>query len=232
MAACPVFKYFIHVAALLVGRLTMLKCMPLKFLFAFLIAGLTIVPAMAMSVTYNFEDVNDGPGGGGLSFTGSFSFDTVSGAISNETLQSTGGPVIDTWTPATQPYLFYGVDIGGASGSPGAFDLFFHSPSAAFPGSDGDLVGFSFFQLGTADFSPQSLDGVNPAGIFGLYYYTVDPNSSPVSIGDDFVDGCVTLGTACPATPLPPALPLFATGLGVIGLLARRRKRKFVQPAA
>lgn len=27
-------------------------------------------------------------------------------------------------------------------------------------------------------------------------------------------------------TPLPAALPLFATGLGVIGLLARRRKRK------
>ena len=28
------------------------------------------------------------------------------------------------------------------------------------------------------------------------------------------------------ATPLPAALPLFATGLGVMGLLARRRKRK------
>ena len=27
-------------------------------------------------------------------------------------------------------------------------------------------------------------------------------------------------------TPLPPALPLFATGLGVMGLLAWRRKRK------
>jgi hypothetical protein len=27
-------------------------------------------------------------------------------------------------------------------------------------------------------------------------------------------------------TPLPAALPLFAGGLGVIGLLARRRKRK------
>jgi hypothetical protein len=32
------------------------------------------------------------------------------------------------------------------------------------------------------------------------------------------------------ATPLPAALPLFAGGLGVIGLLARRKKRK--APAA
>jgi hypothetical protein len=31
---------------------------------------------------------------------------------------------------------------------------------------------------------------------------------------------------AATATPLPAALPLFATGLGAFGLLARRRKRK------
>jgi hypothetical protein len=29
-----------------------------------------------------------------------------------------------------------------------------------------------------------------------------------------------------PATPLPAALPLFATGLGALGLLGWRRKRK------
>ena len=32
--------------------------------------------------------------------------------------------------------------------------------------------------------------------------------------------------TGAPATPLPAALPLFATGLGVLGLLGWRRKRR------
>jgi hypothetical protein len=39
--------------------------------------------------------------------------------------------------------------------------------------------------------------------------------------------GSLTASTSAPpTTPLPAALPLFATGLGALGLLARRRKRK------
>ena len=34
------------------------------------------------------------------------------------------------------------------------------------------------------------------------------------------------------ATPLPAALPLFAGGLGVIGLIARRRKRSIAKAVA
>ena len=34
------------------------------------------------------------------------------------------------------------------------------------------------------------------------------------------------------ATPLPAALPLFATGLGALGLLGWRRKRKAAAAAA
>ena len=47
---------------------------------------------------------------------------------------------------------------------------------------------------------------------------------------DSFTITNVGEGTDLVATPLPAALPLFAGGLGVIGLLARRKKRK--APAA
>ena len=46
-----------------------------------------------------------------------------------------------------------------------------------------------------------------------------------------FVDD-LSITTADATTPLPAALPLFAGGLGVMGLLARRRKRKAVAALA
>ena len=44
----------------------------------------------------------------------------------------------------------------------------------------------------------------------------------------DFDDMVVRIAAAPIATPLPGALPLFATGLGALGLLGWRRKRKAV----
>jgi hypothetical protein len=39
-------------------------------------------------------------------------------------------------------------------------------------------------------------------------------------------DAGLTFTPVVPQTPLPAALPLFATGIGGLGLLGRRRKRK------
>jgi hypothetical protein len=48
-----------------------------------------------------------------------------------------------------------------------------------------------------------------------------------MTCANDVIQGLVTLGsTDLRGTPLPAALPLFAGGLGVMGLLAGRRKRK------
>lgn len=59
------------------------------------------------------------------------------------------------------------------------------------------------------------------------YYYDAENSSSGVQ-SHNTLAGPLTIATATPvtATPLPAALPLFATSLGVVGLLGWRRKRK------
>ena len=51
-----------------------------------------------------------------------------------------------------------------------------------------------------------------------LFYY---PNSPEAGTG--YID---SISVTVNQTPLPAALPLFATGLGALGLLGWRRKRK------
>ena len=72
-----------------------------------------------------------------------------------------------------------------------------------------------------------------PAGL-PAGYYTVDctadcAGANPVYGNNDF--GTFTL-TQIAATPLPPALALFAGGLGMIGFIAGRKKRKAAGPLA
>ena len=55
----------------------------------------------------------------------------------------------------------------------------------------------------------------------------LENNGDPIG-GTDVRDGFGTISAsvAAPVVPLPGALPLFATGLGALGLLGWRRKRK------
>jgi len=79
----------------------------------------------------------------------------------------------------------------------------------------GDIISFDF---------ATALSG--SSGGFSIYTnattYT-DPLATFIDSSGDSVSVNI-LGPA--TTPLPPTLPLFATGLGVLGLFARRRKRK------
>jgi hypothetical protein len=183
----------------------MLKRMPLKSLFACLIAGLTMVPAMASSVTYNLSATS-----GVFSFTGSFSFDTITDAVSNKSLQSTGGPV-ENWMPVTQPFLYDGAYTSG-------WDLLFYSVSKLVPLSPGDIAGFLF---------ANPLDGVSADSIYGGDYTFVyeDP---PLGLTEGDPQGCVTPGPACglAATPLPSTWLMLLGALVGLGFFAYRGTKK------
>ena len=72
-------------------------------------------------------------------------------------------------------------------------------------------------------------DVTEPGGKLALNWTALNyPNGFPVNaqIVVNFQDTTVT------ATPLPATLPLFATGLGALGLLGWRRKKKAAAPAA
>jgi hypothetical protein len=58
-----------------------------------------------------------------------------------------------------------------------------------------------------------------------LEVFYLDANGQPQTFFD-FGSVFFTASLAASATPLPAALPLFATGLGALGLLGWRRKRK------
>lgn len=80
-----------------------------------------------------------------------------------------------------------------------------------------------------------------PSSITGFFKYIVDPNTDSAfgffQIFDQDSNGTtgnlnietLTVGTLS-ETPLPGALPLFATGLGAMGLLGWRRQRKIRAP--
>ena len=78
------------------------------------------------------------------------------------------------------------------------------------------------------------INGVMSTGPFDLYFAT-DMNDPGIPVYDLYYNDPIQVGTFeifATTTPLPAALPLFATGLGALGLLGWRRKRKNAAIAA
>ncbi len=85
----------------------------------------------------------------------------------------------------------------------------------------------SCYPCGVAYFATAGLNYPNPNGDFYLTVSQSDSSSrggNPIYESDEEIIGI--------ATPLPAALPLFATGLGALGLLLLRGKRKAAAIAA
>jgi hypothetical protein len=98
--------------------------------------------------------------------------------------------------------------------------------SFSFGGTSGGFPAFAFpGNVDIATLVAQVGPPILPLPIF-------DANGPPIRVSGLIVgfDAPGVVGTwditIQAATPLPAALPLFATGLGVMGFLARRRKRK------
>jgi hypothetical protein len=144
----------------------------------------------------------------------------------------------DTTTESTT------VEFGSTYTAPTGSNLLLTTETAGFVGTTGDnsanLLKVTGLVAGNADYSPFLTPDITSSGVFNdNTQQVIFPLGSPFTI---IVRIDITLGagasvdlvsalqdvrpTDLTPTPLPAALPLFATGIGGLGLLGWRRKRK------
>jgi hypothetical protein len=108
--------------------------------------------------------------------------------------------------------------------NPAYFTINAHGLPGFLRGTSGTIrAGFEYTTFVTADYKASGFDIdylFCPTG----YYCSSDPVFDSRS-GNDVIATAV-IQTGNDITPLPAALPLFAAGLGVMGLFGWRRKRK------
>jgi uncharacterized protein (TIGR03118 family) len=135
---------------------------------------------------------------------------------------ATGGPLAAPWGLALAPASFgqFAGDLLVGNFSTAA------SYISAFDPITGEFKGMIPINIGSGN----TLSALW-ALMFGNGANGGDPNTLYFTAGiNGETDGL--FGAIQVATPIPAALPLFATGLGALGLLARRRKRKAAATSA
>ncbi len=191
-----------------------------KYLVAACALALTIGGANATTFDWSLSgDPSFGiTGSGMLTATesgGQFLVDSISGSVSDSCVGTPCAPQFRDITGLLTPHQIYaGIgDIGGDN-------LIFPAPASPFLDGAG-LV----FSVGGTNGDPCPFTAgcymnifYRPNGFGSLYVLLVS------NAGANPVDFVLTAEVA--TTPLPAALPLFATGLGVMGLFGWRRKRK------
>lgn len=198
--------------------------MRLKFLATVCLLVLTVGSANAVTFDWSLSGEADfGITGSGTltahEIGGQYNVDSISGAVSANCTGSPCLPLYRNITGLLTPHQTYASisDIGGDN-------LIFPAPASPFLDNQG-LV----FSVGGTSGDPCPF----PSGCYmNIFYSGGTPQYSLLvsNAGVNLVDFVLTAEVA--TTPVPAALPLLATGLGVVGWLARHRKRKTLAFAA
>lgn len=197
----------------------------------------TPASATTISKTFSFFDSAVSPPDAAY-VTGSFSYDdSLSGVLSfadlstfSITMQHRNDAGTTTYNLAfvqlPQTYSYFGYNATTNTWVPTAVSYSGTPWSSILVAANGPLNnGFWFDALTSMD---------DPAGNGTNNGYYCDYSTSKCGApGDHYVDGfTIENASAIQATPLPAALPLFATGLCGLGLFAWRRKRKAAELVA
>lgn len=200
-------------------------------------SGITLV-SNTVSATY-YNNFTETPGVG-ITFSDPIGTSTFSGPISE--LRDVGGsntdPSFPTCTPSCGPPTFgnaFGADFTATINvaTSGTYNFGFGSDDAGYLFINGVLVGY---EAGPNAFPP--FGGTIPDGSGNLLLSFADTlaagnYSLEIQYANILCCGQVlelVLPTTT-ATPLPAALPLFASGLGALGLFGWRMRRRNAVPA-
>ena len=140
------------------------------------------------------------------------------------TFTFTGNCTLDCTGTADATLVLTGYMLGNNITKPNFVSLTYHSTFMSFSVTPAEL------SLIGGTFTPPPLPGAEPVSITWL----VSGNMMTLQTFSDgtwcasTIQNCSDLGNngVWAATPLPATLPLFATGIGALGLLGWRRKRK------
>jgi hypothetical protein len=189
------------------------------------LCGLTVLGALlnvtqAEATTFNLENLQIAPS---YSVTGSITTNGATGTLSSQMDISSWNLIINTGNGP--------VDLNGP-GSPATSAVNYTGLALSVVGTglffNYGLSTASFLEIGTTTAPNENVvleDAGQGGGPLLQFNDGVDSQSS------SSVSGNIQIGTAS-VTPLPTALPLFASGLGAIGLFGWRRKRKAQAVAA
>ena len=188
-----------------------------NYFMAVSVVAALLAPAQTRAATVNID----------FTFTNTFTGTTMTGEFDGLTVGSTTSapPVFITGYTETSPLTPYSVPTPLLFTPDILYNTFSVDGSGALTAAD--FRGTGYFGTSYVYFAFNKIADAPANG--GIFQYLSDGAGHFSQSGGDFGNANFV---SVSATPLPAALPLFASGLGALGLLGWRRKRKAAALAA